>query len=1039
MEFELFTPLADSLPGLVWAASPDGRAEFLNRRWREYTGLKGDEALGFGWQSAIHPEDVDRLLGRWRVFLETGEPGEVQARLRRYDGEYRRFLFSAAPITDPAGRVIKWCGINTDIEDRLRAEEAAGIPTEGAPHAALKASEAELRQAYRYLTEAQRLSRTGSFTADVMTDNHIWSEELYRIFEFDPATKISVHAVRAALHPEDLPTFDTGFQRSITGGTDFDQVFRIITAGGALKYLHAFGYVKGQVEGRPVFIGAIQDVTESKGAEEALRASEAELRQAYAQLTVAQRLSMTGSFTADLLKDEHIWSDEFYRICEFEPGSQVSIQRVRDIVHPEDLQSYDAVIERGITGHDVDFQFRIITPRGTVKHLRGSARVVEFIAGRPVFMGAVQDITESKVAEEALRASERNARLIVDSIPGLVAVFTSGGELELVNRQILEYYGKTLEDLKRWETSDTVHPQDSPRAVEVFAQSIVSGAPFEVEVRARRFDGVYRWFQSRGFPLRDSNGRIVRWYNLLIDIDERKHAEEALKGSEAELRRAYGHLAEAQRLSKTGSFTADLARDEHTWSDEFYRICEFEPGSTITTQRLQSIVVPEDVPAFQGAIERAITGEDPVFDFRIVTPRGGLKHLLGVAHRLEQFPDRPVFMGAVQDVTDSRIAEESLKTNEAELKRAHSHLTEAQRLSHTGSFTWDLQADDHTWSAEIYRIFGFEPGSKVTMPRIQAAIHPDDMQMVAAVLGRAAEGADFDLVFRIITTNGAVRYAHVVGHRNEQIVDRPVFLGALQDVTEGKVAEDALNKARAELAHVTRVMTLGALTASIAHEVNQPLSGIITNASTCLRMLATDPPNLDGARATAQRTLRDGNRASEVIQRLRAMFARGQPTTEKVDLNEAAREVLTLLSSELQGSRVILRTDFDASLPAATGDRVQLQQVILNLILNAADAMRAVDDRPRVIAVATARQDGDRVRLSVRDSGVGIDPQNFEKLFEAFYTTKSHGMGVGLSISRSIIESHDGRIWASANYGPGATFSFSIPCKAESAPGLEVA
>jgi signal transduction histidine kinase len=223
-------------------------------------------------------------------------------------------------------------------------------------------------------------------------------------------------------------------------------------------------------------------------------------------------------------------------------------------------------------------------------------------------------------------------------------------------------------------------------------------------------------------------------------------------------------------------------------------------------------------------------------------------------------------------------------------------------------------------------------------------------------------------------------------------------------------------------------MTLGALTASIAHEVNQPLSGIITNASTCLRMLAAEPPNLEGARATAQRTIRDGKRASDVLQRLRAMFGRKQPTLEPVDLNDAAREVLALSSSELQGSRVILRTDFGEGLPIIRGDRVQLQQVILNLVLNATDAMKEIDDRPRNLFVSTARDEADRVRLSVRDSGIGVDPRHFEKLFEAFYTTKRHGMGVGLSISRSIIESHGGRLWAAAHDGPGATFSFSIPC-----------
>jgi signal transduction histidine kinase len=194
-------------------------------------------------------------------------------------------------------------------------------------------------------------------------------------------------------------------------------------------------------------------------------------------------------------------------------------------------------------------------------------------------------------------------------------------------------------------------------------------------------------------------------------------------------------------------------------------------------------------------------------------------------------------------------------------------------------------------------------------------------------------------------------------------------------------------------------------------------------------MLAADPPNLDGARATAQRTLRDGNRASEVIERLRTLFARKEPKTEPVDLNDAVREVLALSSSELQRHRVTLQTDFAQGLPLVSGDRIQLQQVILNLTLNATDAMKEIDDRPRALLIATAHDDAGQVRLSVRDSGVGIDPQSIEKLFAAFYTTKTHGMGIGLAISRSIIESHNGRLWASANDGPGATFSFSIPCR----------
>jgi signal transduction histidine kinase len=226
---------------------------------------------------------------------------------------------------------------------------------------------------------------------------------------------------------------------------------------------------------------------------------------------------------------------------------------------------------------------------------------------------------------------------------------------------------------------------------------------------------------------------------------------------------------------------------------------------------------------------------------------------------------------------------------------------------------------------------------------------------------------------------------------------------------------------------VARVTSLGVLTASIAHEVNQPLSGILTNASTCLRMLAADPPNVEGARETARRTIRDGNRASDVVTRLRALFSKKEAATEPVDLNEAARQVIALSLSGLQRNRVIVQLALADDLPPVAGDHVQLQQVILNLLLNASDAMSAVDDRLRQVVIRTGREEGDRVRLAVQDTGVGVEPQAVAKLFDPFYTTKSDGMGIGLSVSRSIIESHNGHLWAAPNEGPGATFSFSIP------------
>jgi PAS domain S-box-containing protein len=257
----------------------------------------------------------------------------------------------------------------------------------------------------------------------------------------------------------------------------------------------------------------------------------------------------------------------------------------------------------------------------------------------------------------------------------------------------------------------------------------------------------------------------------------------------------------------------------------------------------------------------------------------------------------------------------------------------------------------------------------------------------------------------------------------------PRFIMALsEDVTEQHEAKAALDKARSDLAHVARISTLNALTASIAHELNQPLSGVITNASTCTRMLAADPPNVEGARETARRTIRDGNRASEVVTRLRALFTKKETATESVDLNDATREVIALSSGELERNRVIVRTDLAGDLPLVTGDRVQLQQVILNLLRNASDAMSTIDDRPRELVIKTERNESDGVRLSVKDAGVGIDPQIEAKLFEAFHTTKDDGMGIGLFVSRSIMERHQGRLWAIRNQGLGATFILAIPC-----------
>jgi PAS domain S-box-containing protein len=386
------------------------------------------------------------------------------------------------------------------------------------------------------------------------------------------------------------------------------------------------------------------------------------------------------------------------------------------------------------------------------------------------------------------------------------------------------------------------------------------------------------------------------------------------------------------------------------------------------------------------------------------------------------------------DITARKQAEAAKDLrSEEELRRSEAFLARGQRLSLTGSFSWKVAADEITWSDQLYRIYGFEIGAPVTLDLIRTRVHPEDLGLLEKMVQQARDGRDdFEWQYRLVMPDHSIKYLHAVAHATRDQNGQLEYIAAVQDVTARRTSEDALAEARSRLAQVARVTSLGVLAASIAHEVSQPLSGIITNAGTCLRMLDANPPNLEGARETVRRTVRDGNRASDVITRLRALFTQEELTLELLDLNGVTKEVVALSLSDLQRNRVAHQLELAEDLPAITGDRIQLQQVILNLLRNASDAMRDVHDCPRRLLIRTEREDGDRVRVSVRDAGVGVDPKNMNKLLDAFYTTKNDGMGIGLCVSRTIIERHLGRLWVEPNDGPGATFSFSIPSGPES-------
>ena len=388
---------------------------------------------------------------------------------------------------------------------------------------------------------------------------------------------------------------------------------------------------------------------------------------------------------------------------------------------------------------------------------------------------------------------------------------------------------------------------------------------------------------------------------------------------------------------------------------------------------------------------------------------------------------RDQLLGALQE--QARL-NEALRAENAGRRRIQAYLDEAQRLSRTGTFSWKLATGDIFWSKEGCRMMAAGPTGVPPIDVLLQWVHKDDLAIVQHEFERVRRGdLEYDYEFRWLPPTGAPRHLHIRAHRVRLELGDDEIVGALMDVSETREAQECLHAAQTALAHAARAATLGEMSASIAHEVNQPLAGIVTNGEAALRWLDRGEPELSEARGAIERMVRDGERASQVVKRLRALARKAPAQTVRLDLNEVIAESVALVQREIHNHRTALQLDLASSLPAVVADRVELQQVVINLVANSLQAMEAVPDRPRHLVIRSFAQ-ADEVVVSVRDSGIGIEPSSMNRLFNAFFTTKADGMGMGLSICRSIIQSHGGRIWASNNTGPGMTFQFALPLKA---------
>jgi PAS domain S-box-containing protein len=443
-------------------------------------------------------------------------------------------------------------------------------------------------------------------------------------------------------------------------------------------------------------------------------------------------------------------------------------------------------------------------------------------------------------------------------------------------------------------------------------------------------------------------------------------------------------------------------------------------------QSLQKVFFEEDRDLVRKSVEICLTniGQTHSWEIRKVRKDGSALWVRENAKAVRRSDNRLIILIACEDITERKEAENALR-------QSRNYLAEAQRLSHTGSFGWCVVSGEIIWSEETFRIFGFDKAPSVALDMVMQRIHPEDRAGAQQTIDRASsDGRDFDHEYRLLMPDGSVKYVHASAHAIADASGGVEFVGAVTDVTARKRAEEKLHEAQAELAHVTHVTALGELAASIAHEVNQPLAAVVANAAAAQRWLDRETPNLQEARSTLELIVNDADRAGEVIRRVRALVHKTADQNAPLDINEVVNEVITLLHHELFSHRITLRMELAPALGLVLGDRIQLQQVILNLVINGIEAMQSVTDRPRELVIRTQEQ-VHQILLTVTDCGIGFAAEDADQLFDPFFTTKSGGMGMGLSICRSIVDSHGGRLSASSNDGPGATFQFSLPMHQE--------
>jgi PAS domain S-box-containing protein len=912
----------DTIPTMAWSVRPDGVVDFLNQPWMDYAGLSLEEYVKDP-TGPIHPEDIPRVIEKWLAQKAVGEGYEDEMRLRRADGEYRWFLVRTAPLRDEQGNLVKWYGVSIDIEDRKRAEEA-------------------LKESQRRLEEAQRIAHVGHWDRDLETGLITWSDEIYRILglpvqEGDSPRREWLDIV----HPEDRPRLSLAIEELERGIQRLDVEFRIVRPNGEVRFLHSQGDVIHDERGRPLHrFGTAQDITERRSVEDELKKEKEILEKIFENIPVM--IGFVGEDGQVKLVNLEWERTIGWTLKELqEQNVDIFAEAYPDLSYRQEVLDFVAAA----TGEWVDLKIRVRDGRV----IDAACAVVRLSDGTRVAIA--QDITERKQAEDALRRSEDRIRLIIDTIPVMAWSIQPDGGVDFVNQRWMDYTGISLEEESE-EPTRPIHPEDVPRVMERWLVEKQVGEPYDEEMRLRRADGEYRWFLVRTAPLRDEHGSIVKWYGVSIEIEDRKRAEMQS--------RALIDAIPQQIWSGPPDGSNDYVNDR--WRSETGLGLEEMRGDG-----WQTLLHPDDrervLKAWQYSVQTGTLYEQ---EERHRTADGTYRWYLNRGVPLRDDEGRIIrWYGTNTDIEDRKQAEDKLRHSEVQL-------AQAQRLAHVGSWDWDLRTSKVTWSDELYRVFGLEPGTTMVAGDAMSFIHPHDQDLVWSTVKNAVANKErYSFYYRALRPDGTERIVH---SRGEVLTDdhgEPIrVFGATQDVTELKRAEEKLKATTEQLRALSASLQSAREEEAtrIAREIHDELGGALTS-------LKWDLESFD--RVISE--LREQSQLEVLRDKIEGMLRLSETTISAVrrissELRPSVLDDLGLASAiEWQAQQFQARTGIichcELSVTNVDLDREQstaifriLQEALTN-ILRHAQATR--------VEIAIKEESGEIV-LTVSDNGRGI-------------------------------------------------------------------